>query len=174
MCSSNAEGWAAPSSCCSNSPPSLLTAQQRLATPAEEWDTGAQEGRERWNMPTGAVEHWHQEGWITPTAFSGRRCMLHVGWCTAGEDAYTLTAYCVERGGYDAVDDVRSADVCTSRRRFLLCALQKWILSQVNETWRCYLLHNGPVCLLSFIPWSQWEDLSSMFTKGYNNLDFRN
>lgn len=48
------------------------------------------------------------------------------------------------------MDDVRSADVCAIRWRFMLCALQKWILSQANETLRCNLLHNGPACLLSF------------------------
>lgn len=66
------------------------------------------------------------------------------------------------------MDDVRSTDVGASRWRFMLCALQKWILSEVNETLRCNLLHNRPACLLSFCPCSRREALSFVSTEAYN------
>lgn len=96
---------------------------------------------------------------------------MHAGWCAAGEDAYTVAGYCVERGGFLGVDDARSTDVCACRWRFMLCAFQKCIRSQVNDTLRCNLLHNGPVCLLSFFPRSQGEPLSFMLTGACNNLN---
>lgn len=74
-------------------------------------------------------------------------CALPVGWNTAGEDAYTVAGYCVDRGA-------PSEWMICIQQTFppadggLFSVLFRNGFSQ-KKCWDCNLLCNGPKCLLS-------------------------